>query len=169
VQLLFRCAHRPSGNGIVERNHRTVKRMAARSGKDVLDMVYWYNMAPKDGTKADSVPSRMTYCYDWKPPSVCLPDPQESDALPRGREVFVKPSAAARCTTEWQRGRVTGPTRGVAVEVDGVPRHVADVRPVPGSQPQPPGGEAAERALPQTCAGWRSLRQRRQPDLYRPL
>jgi transposase InsO family protein len=168
VQLLFRCAHRPSGNGIVERNHRTIKRMAARSGRDILDMVFWYNMAPKDGTKADSVPSRMTFCYDWKPPSACLPDPQEADALPHGREVFVKPSAATRCTSEWQRGRVTGPTRGVAVEVDGVPRHVADVRPVPGTQPQPPGGEAAEHASPQTRAGWRSLRTRRQPDLYEP-
>ncbi|XP_065668199.1 uncharacterized protein LOC136088420 [Hydra vulgaris] len=33
VSILFRCAYRPSGNGIVERHHRTIKRMAARSGK----------------------------------------------------------------------------------------------------------------------------------------
>jgi transposase InsO family protein len=29
VEAVFRCAYKPSGNGIVEWNHRTIKRMAA--------------------------------------------------------------------------------------------------------------------------------------------
>jgi len=31
VILIFRCAYRPSGNGIIERNHRTIKRAAVRA------------------------------------------------------------------------------------------------------------------------------------------
>jgi transposase InsO family protein len=169
VQLLFRCAHRPAGNGIIERNHRTIKRMAARSNQDILEMVFWYNMAPRDGTKASSVPSRMLHCYDWKPPQAALlkPEPvnqvESTDAKPYpSSEVFVKP-AAARCTTEWPKGRVTGPARGVAVEVDGILRHAADIRPVPVQQPQPPG----DKTIPeQTFVGWRSDRHRKAPQLY---
>jgi transposase InsO family protein len=33
VKRMFRCAYKPSGNGIVERNHRTIKRMVARTEK----------------------------------------------------------------------------------------------------------------------------------------
>ncbi|XP_065645530.1 uncharacterized protein LOC136076000 [Hydra vulgaris] len=51
VSILFRCAYRPYGNGIVERHHRTIKRMAARSGKDPLKMVYWYNIPEKMARK----------------------------------------------------------------------------------------------------------------------
>ncbi|XP_067937046.1 uncharacterized protein [Watersipora subatra] len=40
VVQLFSCAYRPSGNGIIERNHRTIKRMLARSGGSVNEMVY---------------------------------------------------------------------------------------------------------------------------------
>ena len=50
VVVRYRCAYRPSGNGIVERNHRTIKRMAARTKGDVLDMVFYYNITPKNGT-----------------------------------------------------------------------------------------------------------------------
>ena len=51
VRLIFCCAYRPAGNGIVERNHRTIKRMAARTNGDPLDMVILYNVSPKDKTK----------------------------------------------------------------------------------------------------------------------
>ena len=40
------------GNGVVERNHGTIKRMAARSNNSVLDMVHWYNTTPKYGTNS---------------------------------------------------------------------------------------------------------------------
>ena len=43
--------------------------------------------------------------------------------------VFVKP-AAARCTSRWPIGRVTSVLSDQAIEVDGMPRHIADCRPV---------------------------------------
>ncbi|PAA83629.1 hypothetical protein BOX15_Mlig010848g1, partial [Macrostomum lignano] len=80
----------------------------------------------RNGTRADSVPSRIISNYDWKPPSVRVKDAPEANAmLLPVTEVFVKPSNV-RCTDKWPRGQVTGPTRGVSVEL---PRHVADIRP----------------------------------------
>ena len=52
IQSIYRCAYRAEGNGVVERNHRTIKRMAARSNNSVLDMVHWYNTTPKYGTNS---------------------------------------------------------------------------------------------------------------------
>jgi hypothetical protein len=49
-----------------------------------------------------------------------------------GDEVFVKPGDA-RCTTKWPKGHVTAIGEGVQVEVDGTPRHVADIRQVPNN------------------------------------
>ena len=46
VSVVFCCAYKHAGNGIVERNHRTIKRMVARSGRGVEDMVFWYNNTP---------------------------------------------------------------------------------------------------------------------------
>ena len=43
VRPTFRCAYKPSGNGIMERNHGTIKRMPARSGPSVEYSVFWYN------------------------------------------------------------------------------------------------------------------------------
>jgi hypothetical protein len=135
TRVIFRCAHRPSGNGIVERNHRTIKRMAARSGGSVLDMVFWYNLSPKSGVRQDSVPSRSVSAYDWKPPSVSLDEAvYHQPDLPLGTEVLVKP-AGSRCTEEWRRGQVTGHARENAVEVDGTNRHVADIRVVASERP----------------------------------
>ena len=53
VDPVFRCAYRPESNGIVERSHRTIKRMAARSNAYILDMIFWYNVTPKNGTDRD--------------------------------------------------------------------------------------------------------------------
>ena len=55
VSLAFRCACRPSGNGIVERNHRTVKRMCARLQKSVDYCVFWYNVTPQGKPAVDSI------------------------------------------------------------------------------------------------------------------
>jgi transposase InsO family protein len=44
------CAYRPQGNGICERNHRTIKRMATRSGRYILEMLLWYNATTHDTT-----------------------------------------------------------------------------------------------------------------------
>jgi hypothetical protein len=132
VTPVYRCAYRPAGNGIVERHHRTIKRMAARSNADPLQMVYFYNVTPKTGTSSESVPANELHRYSWR-----LFGADEQREIPevesRCREgdlVYVKPPAA-RCTTTWPVGRVTGVQTATRVEVDGVPRHVADLRLVP--------------------------------------
>ena len=44
-----------------------------------------------------------------------------------GDEVWVKPPGA-RCFTHWNRGQITDVTSSNNVSVDGVPRHILDVR-----------------------------------------
>lgn len=136
VSLRFRCAHRPSGNGIIERNHRTIKSLAARTGKAPVDMVFWYNSAPLDDPSG-SVPAAVLHTYHWRNPDVeRLQHQQGVDGNGRysiGDAVFVKP-AQARCTTRWLEGVVTGAPSDTCVEVDGMPRHVADCRAVRGQK-----------------------------------
>ena len=130
VTLLFRCAYRPSGNGIAERSHRTIKRMAARSGGNVLDMVRFYNAAPLRGTDADSCPCNQKFAYRWTLFSAAAEPSTGSHRYFVGQRVFVKPPGA-RCTSQWKGGVVTGVPSQRSVEVGGVPWHIADVRPVP--------------------------------------
>ena len=51
VRLRFRCANVPSGNSIIERCHRTVKRIATRKRCTIPEAVYWYNITPKTDTE----------------------------------------------------------------------------------------------------------------------
>jgi hypothetical protein len=144
VALRYRCAHRPSGNGIVERVHRTIKRMAARTRANVFDMAYFYNVSPRDGTKADSVPANKMCRYDWRVPGCA--DRGERDVRKNrdfviGQRVYVKPGYN-RCTTEWPIGVVTQVTSDTQVEVNGMPRHVADLRLVPHVVVQVPTNQA---------------------------
>jgi hypothetical protein len=147
VKLRFRCVNRPAGNGIVERHHRTVKRMAARSGRDILEMVMWYNIAPKSGVKSESIPYRSIYKYDWKPSNLILEQDHRQGEAPfrLGQKVFIKP-AAPRCTTRWNDGTVTGSGDGVTIEVNGMPRHIADVRTNPAE-------DVDESIAPSRCEG----------------
>lgn len=135
VSVNFRCAYRASGNGIVERVHRTIKRMSARSGGDILDMVFWYNASPKRSSDTSTVPANQVFSYPWHiphvprknlPPSIGKSEP----TFKIGQKVYVKPGGA-RCTTVWPEGRITGEGRGTQLEVDGIPRHIADIRVVP--------------------------------------
>jgi len=43
VRQNFTAVHRPQGNKICKRNHRTIKTMAVRMGKTVIECVIWYN------------------------------------------------------------------------------------------------------------------------------
>ena len=134
VRHIFSCAYRPSGNGIIERNHRTVKRMAARAGGDVRDMVTYYNASPNCHGK---VPAEAVYKYVMQPLGVAadqvVDDASVSCRYSVGDRVYVKPPNA-RCTTPWGPGTVTGITSSTAVLVDGMTRHVRDLRKVPGGR-----------------------------------
>ena len=133
VRLAFRCAYKPSGNGIVERNHRTIKRMSARSGRSVEYSVFWYNVTPHCDQRI--IPSRKLISYKWRNPflerstGMKTVDEHEraSSEFVVGDEVWVKPPGA-RCTTPWKPGVVTGVNSKYNVEIDRVPRHVRDIR-----------------------------------------
>jgi hypothetical protein len=130
IKSIFRCVNRPEGNGIIERNHRTVKRMAARTGRNILDMVFWYNYTPRHSDDENSTPSAMIYQYRWRCPYQVLKteDTQEvCEGFCVGEEVLVKPMNA-KCTTPWKSGKVTGMERKEVVEIDGVPQHVSRIR-----------------------------------------
>jgi hypothetical protein len=128
VKRMFRCVNRPSGNGIVERNHRTIKRMAARSKGSVQEMAYWYNLTPKEGLNGGSSPSSQLFTYKWR----CRGEPKTSTeyhgpGFTVGECVFVKPVNPS-CTSRWKEGVVTGHLSPTSVEVDGRPHHIGDVR-----------------------------------------
>lgn len=129
VNLIYRSAFRPECNGIIERHHRTIKRSAARSGCSVLDIVFWYNSSPLQAMQTSSVPSRSIYKYEWRYPELKNGSEYCRDSGPYrpGDRVYVKPGNA-RCTTEWNQGTVSRITPEGAVEVDGVHRHVGDIR-----------------------------------------
>lgn len=129
VQRIYRTAHRASGNGIVERHHRTIKRMAERSRSSPIEAVFWYNLAPKKGIDKNTVPSKAIYTYDWRHPDVVVPIEkfEENLKVKVGEEVWVKPPNI-RCTSRWQRGRVTKINSNNNVEINGMPRHILDVR-----------------------------------------
>ena len=133
ISLTFRCAYKPSGNGIVERNHRTIKRMSARCGKSIDYCILWYNIIPH-GSKGIILSSKLI-SYEWRNPFLEvevnseIDDGQESNkrAYSVGDKVWVKPHGA-RCTSLWNPGIVTKVNSEHNVEVDGVPRHVCDMR-----------------------------------------
>ena len=82
-----------------------------------------------------------------------------------GDSVFVKPPEA-RCTTRWRQGTVTGVNSATNVDVDGMPRHIADLRLVPdldGVEDQDEqSGEDEQPAIDNVRAG----RNVRPPDRY---
>lgn len=162
----FRCAYKPGGNGVVERNHRTIKRMAARVGADPRDMTFWYNMAPRGG-KDSASPAQVLFKYGWRCYAAeTVPEVEDAEGgYQRGDPVFVKPPAT-RCTTVWPRGMVTGVVSETNVEVDGIPRHVSDLRQVPAKVEESSDGESDSTGCPEVSVPDRPRRVRAQPWRY---
>jgi len=136
VNAMFRAAYRPSGNGIVERNHRTIKAMAERGDISPLEAVYYYNCSPRREQHEDSIPHRSVMTYEWRQPDETPAEPECGNSVPTasfsvGEEVWVKPGNA-KCTSEWGRGVVTKVNSTNNIEVDNMPRHVLDLRPIRG-------------------------------------
>ena len=130
ISLRFRAAYAPSGNGIVERNHRTIKRIAARGEISPEEATYWYNVTPRKETEPGSVPSSILCNYRWRVPfdvNLRKVDDCRDYSFTVGEEVWVKP-AVPSCTKPWAAGRVTKVVSKHTVCVDGMPRHVRDVR-----------------------------------------
>ena len=66
VELLFRCAYRPSGNGIIERHHRTIKVMSRRFQNPIQNCVFWYNITPRSDSTL--IPSERLFARKWHNP-----------------------------------------------------------------------------------------------------
>ena len=132
IAIRYRCAYRPQGNGIVERHHRTIKRMAARSQGDPLMMVYYYNLAPLSSGDSATAPSNQLFHKPWR---LCgqriTHDNIDVEAKYQvGDRVFVKPMDN-RCTSVWSRGVVTAVNSETNISVNSIPRHVNDLRHIP--------------------------------------
>ena len=138
IRLRFRAVHRPSGNGVVERNHRTVKVIAARTGCPIGDAVHLYNVTPLDGKSSTTAPAGQIYRYPVRdsvrtdPPDgggpVTSGAPEgESSSYAIGDAVWTR-QPGTRCGERSQPGVVTGMLSAQVVEVDGTPWHVGDVR-----------------------------------------
>ena len=65
IKRLFRASYRPSGHGIVERLHRTIKATTERSRSLPQKAVFWHNMSPKTGQEGETVPHLAVFKYEW--------------------------------------------------------------------------------------------------------
>lgn len=130
VTMRFRCAHVPSGNGISERCHRSIKVIAARKNCTVAEAVYWHNVSPRAEGGPDSAPAEVLYNYRVRVRGVDGPKVTQQGAdhtYRRGDAVWVRPPGA-RCDEQYARGTVTDVISEQAVAVDGMPRHTRDLR-----------------------------------------
>ncbi|KAG0715414.1 hypothetical protein GWK47_012001 [Chionoecetes opilio] len=127
--MRFRCAHVPSGNGVVERCHRSIKVIVARKGCSVAEAVYLYNLMPKDDCTTSTAPANMLCRYTVRIRGEdCNETTEEVNNIYRvGEEVWVRPHDA-RCDRRYGRGAVTRELSDQAVEINGVPRHFRDLR-----------------------------------------
>ena len=133
IRLRHRCAYVPSGNGIAERCHRSVKRKACT----IAEAVYRYNTTPKDAVTAASAPANAIHRYRVRIKGIDarLPNRQGTRGpYELGDTVWMKPSNS-RGTTSFRRGQITGIVSEQAVLVDGTPRHVRDIRPALNTNP----------------------------------
>ena len=110
---------------------------------DPLEIVYWYNVAPRANSTSQSSPADEIFRYDWRflrqEPSI-----QPTIAVfETGQKVVVKPPAA-RCTSKWISGTVTGINSPLSINVDGIPRHVADIRIIPNEACQSSNNSVAK-------------------------
>lgn len=138
IKLLHSCAYRHSGNSIIERNHRTIKAWAERSGGDIMKVIFLYNNMPTENGK---IPAQLMFRYKSKLPF----EKKKNNAVHRivnngnrsriqaGDYVYVKPPTA-RCTDTWKIKRVSQVLSNRSVEVEGVPYHISHVRRVPNTR-----------------------------------
>ena len=107
--------------------------MSAHCGKSIDYCVFWYKIPPH-GSKG-IIPSSKLISYEWRNPFLEvevnseIDDDQESDkrAYSVVDKFWVKPHGS-RCTSLWNSRTVIKVNSEHNVELDGVPRHVCDMR-----------------------------------------
>ena len=127
INIHFGCAYRPQGNGIVERNHRTVKCMAARTNKAIHECVFFYNANPKSSDGISPAHSFFSRHFRFPFEKTCKEEIENASAdFLVGDRVYVKPHPMS-CASKWCTG-VVSKVNPFNVEVDGIPRHISDIR-----------------------------------------
>lgn len=130
VRVHYRGAYAPSGNGIVERCHRTVKVIAARKGCSIAEAVYLYNITPSDDCTQSSAPGNVIYNYAMRVRGEAEIERNvrvQHNPYQMGDNVWVKPPRG-RCDDRYKEGTVTSIVSDQVAEVDQIPRHVKDLR-----------------------------------------
>ena len=129
VRMRFRAAYVPSGNGIVERSHRTVKTIAARSKCSIPEAVYVYNITPKDDVDPKTAPINGWAGYEARTKGVeeVEEGPKPACRYQVGDSVWARPDEA-KCDDPYVAGEVTNVISDLTVEVDGMPRHIRHLR-----------------------------------------
>ena len=93
IALQFRAAYTQGSNGIVERNHRTIKRIVERGGITPEEATFWYNVTPRKETAESSVPSNQLFRYRWRAPfdiNLRTESRDVESSFSVGEEVWVK-------------------------------------------------------------------------------
>ena len=131
VHLQFRCAYVPASNGIVEQCHRIIKRIAARTRCSFQEVMYLYNVTPKDDTSSLTAPANGIYRYEVRIRNIDPVPMSPASAQNRyhhGNPVWVKPPRY-QYISKFQEGTVIEVISPQTVIVDGAPHHVKDMRP----------------------------------------
>ena len=144
IEHIFSCAYRPQGNGIIERNHKTIKIMATRSGNSVEKCAFWYNV-----TRGDRNHSPHELLFHVKPriPGVrsirernCVELELQEDRSEEMKNIERNPfvlgdrvylRSSGMCSDPWTGPHiVTKIKSAVSLEIDedGITRHISHVR-----------------------------------------
>ncbi|KFD68478.1 hypothetical protein M514_10174 [Trichuris suis] len=102
--------HAPSGNGITERSHRSVKVIAARTGCSGREAVYRYNLMPRDDRTPATALANAIYQYTVRDRNeMTISSTEQSANCPyrAGESIWVKPRGG-RCDDRYESGIVTG-------------------------------------------------------------
>ena len=101
-----------------------------RGGITPEEATLWYNVTPRKKMEESSVPSNLLFWYCWRVPFDVNLHTEGGDvesSFSVGDEVWVKPSPPS-CVKQWMPGKVIRIVSKHTVCVDGMPRHVRDIR-----------------------------------------
>lgn len=94
INQYFRAVYRLSGNGTIERNHRTMKAMVEKGQVSPTEVFFGYNTMPQSNQVEESVPQRVVFQYKRKHSSTTPADvggEREAAFVQIRDEVWVKP------------------------------------------------------------------------------